>query len=416
MNALTVDKGMLVNWVDLDRDKITDFLRGFLRARSPNPPGDTREAADYVTRFLDSEGIPYRVVGPDPEKPNIVSTISAGEDGRRLILNGHIDVFPVGDGAGWSHDPWGGELVDGKVYGRGACDMKTGTTASIMTFAYLNRVRNNLRGSVTLTVVSDEESGGRLGAGWLVNHVPEALGDCVLNGEPSSPHTLRFGEKGILWLRVVVSTPGGHGAYTHLSPNPVKIAAKMIGEFEALIDMPVPYPEDVASVINDGRDAAELSLGKGGAATMSRVTVNIGTIRGGLKVNMIPRECEFEVDLRLPPGVDRVLVMREVDKIASRHPEAVITETRYDGPLWSPPYGEMAENIIRNSRTLGIDPKPLVSLGGSDLKFWRERGVPSYYYGPTNRGMGTVDEYVEVDQLIHVTKVHLMSAIDYLQQ
>lgn len=76
----------------------------------------------------------------------------------------------------------------------------------------------------------------------------------------------------------------------------------------------------------------------------------------------------------------------------------------------------MAENIVLNSRSLGIGPKRLVSLGGSDLKFWRERGVPAYYYGPTNRGMGTVDEYVEVDQLIHVTKVHLMSAYDYLRR
>ncbi len=415
MNALTMDKKTLAGWVDRDRDRIVDFLRGFLRARSPNPPGDTREAADYVKNFLDYEGLPYRVVGPDIEKPNIVSTISGVEGGRRLILNGHIDVFPVGDGAGWSHDPWGGELVDGRIYGRGACDMKTGTTASIMTFAYLNKVRNSLRGSVTLTVVSDEESGGRLGAGWLVENVPEAIGNCVINGEPSSPYTLRFGEKGILWLRVIVSAPGGHGAYTHLSSNPVKTAAQMIGEFEALTNLPVPYPDDVASVIREGRDAAELSLGKGGAASMSRVTVNIGTIRGGLKVNMIPRECEFEVDLRLPPGVDKALLMKEINKIASRYPEAAITETRYDGPLWSPPRGEMAENIIRNSRSLGIDPKPLVSLGGSDLKFWRERGVPSYYYGPTNRGMGTVDEYVEVEELIHVTKVHLMSALDYLQ-
>jgi len=412
---LAVDKGTLAGWVDRDRERIVGFLQGFLKARSPNPPGDTREAAGYVTRFLDSEAIPYRVVGPDREKPNIVSTISGGMGGRRLVLNGHIDVFPVGDGAGWSHDPWGGELVDGRVYGRGACDMKTGTTASIMTFAYLNRIRDSLRGSVTLTVVSDEESGGRLGAGWVVEHVPETLGDCVLNGEPSSPYTLRFGEKGILWLRVVVFAPGGHGAYTHLSPNPVKIAAQMIGEFESLTNTPVLYPDDLASVIEEGEEAAELSLGKGGAAAMSRVTVNIGTIRGGLKVNMIPRECEFEVDLRLPPGVDKASVMREVEKIASCYPEAVVNETRYDGPLWSPPRGEMAENIVLNSRSLGIDPKRLVSLGGSDLKFWRERGVPAYYYGPMNRGMGTVDEYVEVDQLIHVTKVHLMSAYDYLR-
>ncbi len=306
--------------------------------------------------------------------------------------------------------------VKRSVYGRGACDMKAGITASVYAYAALHDLVGELRGKATLTVVSDEESGGRLGSGWIVENVPEATGDCCINGEPSSPYTLRFGEKGILWLNVKISVPGGHGAYTHLSPNPVKIAAKMITELEALTNIPVPYPADLAKAIKEGRDAAERALGPGGADVMSRVSVNIGTIRGGLKVNMIPRECVFEVDLRLPPGVSKEDVMPHVERIAARYPEATVEVARYDGPLWSPPDGEMAGIIRGNARLLGVDPKPIVSLGGSDLKFWRERGVPSYYYGPTNHGMGTVDEYVEVEELIHIAKVHLLSAYEYLKK
>ncbi|MDP2899574.1 MAG: M20/M25/M40 family metallo-hydrolase [Candidatus Bathyarchaeota archaeon] len=409
-------KQRLIDRVEADREEIIGFLRGLIRARSPNPPGDTREAVAYVTKYLDGRGIPYEVVGPDPEKPNIVSSLQCPTNGRTLVLNGHVDVFPVGDGAGWSRDPWGGDLVGGRVYGRGAIDMKAGTTASVYAYAALHDLVGELRGRATLTVVSDEESGGRLGSGWIVGNVPEAMGDCCINGEPSSPYTLRFGEKGILWLNVRVSAPGGHGAYTHLSPNPVKIAAKMITELEALTNIPVPYPADLAKAIREGRDAAERALGPGGADVMSRVSVNIGTIRGGLKVNMIPRECVFEVDLRLPPGVSKEDVMPHVERIAAGHPEAVVEVARYDGPLWSPPDGEMAGIIRGNARLLGVDPKPIVSLGGSDLKFWRERGVPSYYYGPTNHGMGTVDEYVEVEELIHIAKVHLLSAYEYLKK
>jgi succinyl-diaminopimelate desuccinylase len=402
--------------VEADREEIIGFLRGLIRARSPNPPGDTREAVAYVTKYLDGRGVHYEVVGPDPEKPNIVSSLQCPTEGRALVLNGHVDVFPVGDGAGWSRDPWGGELVGGRVYGRGAIDMKAGTTASVYAYAVLHDLVGELRGRATLTVVSDEESGGRLGSGWIVDNVPEAMGDCCINGEPSSPYTLRFGEKGILWLNVKVGVPGGHGAYTHLSPNPVKIAAKMITELEALTNIPVPYPADLAKAIKEGRDAAERALGPGGADVVSRVSVNIGTIRGGLKVNMIPRECVFEVDLRLPPGVSKDDVMPHVERIAARYPEAAVEVARYDGPLWSPPDGEMAGLIRGNARLLGVDPKPIVSLGGSDLKFWRERGVPSYYYGPTNHGMGTVDEYVEVEELIHIAKVHLLSAYEYLKK
>ncbi|MFA9494854.1 MAG: ArgE/DapE family deacylase [Candidatus Bathyarchaeota archaeon] len=407
-------KQMLLDRVEADREMLVAFLRGFLRARSPNPPGDTREATRYITDYLDEKRITYDVVGPDPEKPNIVSSFKSQVEGKRLILNGHIDVFPVGTGEGWSQDPWGGELVDGKVYGRGACDMKAGTTASIYTYIVLHELRDQLKGSVTLTAVSDEETGGRLGAGWLIENVPETLGDCCINGEPSSPYTIRFGEKGILWLKIMVKSPGGHGAYPHLSVNPIKVASKVITELETLNDIPVPYPDNLRKAIDQGREAAEKALGEGGAEVMSRLSVNIGTIEGGLKVNVIPRECSFEVDLRLPPGLSKEDVMPSVEKIVSKYPRASVEVMRYDGPLWSPPDSEMASIMRGNSRLLGIDPVPIVSLGGSDLKFWRSKGIPSYYYGPMNHGMGTIDEYVEVEEFIHIVKVHLLSAYEYL--
>jgi len=407
-------KQMLLDRVEADREMLVAFLRGFLRARSPNPPGDTREATRYITDYLDEKRITYDVVGPDPEKPNIVSSFKSQVEGKRLILNGHIDVFPVGTGEGWSQDPWGGELVDGKVYGRGACDMKAGTTASIYTYIVLHELRDQLKGSVTLTAVSDEETGGRLGAGWLIENVPETLGDCCINGEPSSPYTIRFGEKGILWLKIIVKSPGGHGAYPHLSVNPIKVASKVITELETLNDIPVPYPDSLRKAIDQGREAAEKALGEGGAEVMSRLSVNIGTIEGGLKVNVIPRECSFEVDLRLPPGLSKEDVMPSVEKIVSKYPRASVEVMRYDGPLWSPPDSEMASIMRGNSRLLGIDPVPIVSLGGSDLKFWRSKGIPSYYYGPMNHGMGTIDEYVEVEEFIHIVKVHLLSAYEYL--
>ena len=407
-------KRMLIDRVEADRDMLVSFLRGFLRARSPNPPGDTREATRYITDFLEEKGVTFDVVGPDPEKPNVVSSFDSPVEGKRLVLNGHIDVFPVGNEEGWSHDPWGGELVDGKIYGRGACDMKAGTTASIYTYLVLHELRDQLKGSVTLTAVSDEETGGALGAGWLIENVPETLGDCCINGEPSSPYTIRFGEKGIMWLRVRVQSKGGHGAYPHLSVNPIKVASKIITELEDLNDIPVPYPENLRKAIDEGHEAAEKALGVGGAEVMSRVSVNIGTIEGGLKVNVIPRECSFEVDLRLPPGLSKDDVLPRVEEIVSRHQGASVEVTRYNGPLWSPPDSEMASIMRGNSRLLGVDPVPIVSLGGSDLKFWRSKGIPSYYYGPMNHGMGTVDEYVEIDEFIHIVKVHLLSAYEYL--
>src|SRR5678815_3516622 len=95
-----------------------------------------------------------------------------------------------------------------------------------------SRIKNRLKGRLTLTAVSDEETFGPYGARYLMEHHPEVHGDALLNGEPSSPLTIRFGEKGPLWLRFTVRTPGAHGAYTHLTPSATKIAARMILDLE----------------------------------------------------------------------------------------------------------------------------------------------------------------------------------------
>ena len=141
------------------------------------------------------------------------------------MLNGHLDVFPVGDRAAWSRDPWSGEIVDGRVHGRGTVDMKCGTTALLFVFAYLYRLRDALPGRVTLTVVSDEETGGRWGSAWLVENCADVLGDCVLNTEPSGLQTVRFGEKWMLWLRFRIAVQGGHSAYPHTGGSANKVAA-----------------------------------------------------------------------------------------------------------------------------------------------------------------------------------------------
>ena len=134
-------KQRLLQRIDADREILIDFLRGFIRCKSPNPPGDTREVAAYVRQFLDTHALDHRVIAPNEVMPNIVATFDAAAPGRHLALNGHMDVFPV-DPAGWTVDPWGGELIDGKIFGRGACDMKCGTTASLFTFLYLHELRD----------------------------------------------------------------------------------------------------------------------------------------------------------------------------------------------------------------------------------------------------------------------------------
>lgn len=410
-------KAMLLERIERDREVLLDFLRGFIRCPSPNPPGDTQRAAEHVRTLLDRHGAPYRVIAPQPTMPNIVATFAAARPGRHLALNGHMDVFPVGDGEGWTQDPWGGALVDGRIYGRGACDMKCGTTASIFTFLYLLELRDELHGRLTLSAVSDEETFGPWGTRYLFEHHPEVIGDCCLNGEPSSPWTVRFGEKGPLWLEFTVRTRGAHGAYTHLSPSATAVAAKVIGELERLQDIPAPEASNLAAALDQAAEVIDKAYGPGASKIIRRVTVNPGVVQGGLKVNMVAAHCSFEVDIRLPNGLDAPLILAEIDSIVARHPGVTYRQTMYNPPSWCPPDADMAEIVRANAKAIaGIDPTPVISLGGTDARLWRYRDVPAIVYGPSPTGMGSFDEHVTVEEFLHVVRCHVLSAYDYMSR
>src|SRR5262244_1778532 len=408
-------KRRLLERIDRDRDLLIACLQEFIRCRTPNPPGDTRSAARHVRTLLDAHGVTYQVIAPNETMPNIVANFTAGKPGRHLALNGHIDVFPVGSGEGWTRDPWGGELVDGKIYGRGACDMKAGISASIFTYAFLHRIRERLKGRLTLTAVSDEETFGPWGARYLVEHHPEVLGDCLLNGEPGSPYTIRFGEKGPLWLEFKIRTKGAHGAYTHATESATKLAQRLIGDLEAVTRIEPSISDNVARSLEAARDSVDKAMGKGAADIVSKVTLNIGVIEGGLKVNMVPFACRFEADIRLPLGVVREQVMAVVHEVLAGYPQATVQEMNYNPPSYCPPDGKMVEIIQENVQALrGFEPAPIVSLGGTDARLWRYRDIPAYVYGPFPYGMGSVDEHVDVEDFLHIVRVHLLSAYDYL--
>lgn len=412
------DRADLLNWIESEKGAIIDFFQGFVRAASPNPPGDTTVAVGFITRFLEAQGVPFRLVDPQPAMANVVGTFEGAQPGRHLVLNGHIDVFPVGEdptAEGWTQEPWGGEIVDGKLYGRGAADMKCGTSASIWTYVLLNRIRDRLKGKLTLTCVSDEETFGPWGARWLMEHEPEVRGDCCLNGEPSSPFSVRFGEKGLMWLRFTVRTKGAHGAYTHASPSATRLAMRLIQDLETLEDLSFEAPDNLMRAQIEAHEVTDRAMGPGAAGILQKVTLNIGTIQGGLKNNMIPHTCTFDADIRLPVGATREAVMAEVEAIASRHPHATFEESQCNPPSYCDPHGDMMEIIQRNVEELGRPrPVPVVSIGGTDARLWRYAGIPAYVYGPFPTGMGSSDENVPIEDYLHVVRSHVLSAYDYL--
>jgi succinyl-diaminopimelate desuccinylase len=316
---------------------------------------------------------------PAADRPNFLGSIEFDPGPLHLVLNGHIDVFPVEDASSWTTPPWGGELVDGRIYGRGSADMKCGTTASIWTFLYLSQRQDLLGGRLTLTVVSEEENFGPLGTRYLFDHhLDEVLGTCCLNGEPSSPYSVRFGEKAPLWLKFTVRTKGGHGAFVHASKNAGLIALDLISELSRVPDLPFQEPAEVAAALDGATDELDRAYGAGAAKVIRQITFSLGTIRGGVKVNMIAAECEFEADYRIPNGVRSEDILERIRDIMARYPEATMEILNRGEPNWCEPNHPMMDIVRENAFAVGgIRPAKVVSPGATDARLWRLRGVPA---------------------------------------
>jgi succinyl-diaminopimelate desuccinylase len=413
--SLDADRDRLLRWIDAETPALVDLLARFTRAASPNPPGDTREATGVLADWLDRAGLPHRLIAPLPEAPNLVASVDGARPGRHLVLNGHIDVFPCDDAHRWTRDPWGGVVADGRVHGRGVSDMKNGTAALLFTHVWLARLADGLPGRVTLTAVSDEETGGTWGAQYLVDHHPEVIGDCLLNAEPGAPTTIRFGEKGLLRFGITVRTPGCHGAYTHKSPSATRIAARLVRELEAVTALPVAMDPEVARALEEGAAEMDRIHMPGAARVMGRFSLNLGVVNGGGKVNMLPGECRLELDIRIPPGERSATARAAIERILAGFPEAELALTDLTEPTWSSPSHPMVGALASACEVAcGFRPRAIASLAATDARKWREKGVPAFTYGTTATNVAMPDEYTDVAEWLGVVKTLTLAAHAWL--
>jgi len=404
--------------IDDEADALVAFLSRFVATPSPNPPGDTRAAAAILSNALKAAGLDHEVVSPHPEMPNIVASFEGGAGaGPHLVFNGHIDVFPVEEPSVWSRDPWSGEVADGRIWGRGVIDMKCGTAALLHAYRYLHGVRDRLRGRVTLTCVSDEETVGPWGARWLVENMPErVLGDVLLSAEATGKHAIYFAERGVFWLTLVIRTPGAHGAYGHVTPSASRIAARLIEELAEIETIEGKPSDNIAAVLANATASIDASHGKGASAMLNKVTLNVAMVNAGVKNNMIPSRAELVLDVRVPIGMSKADVMPAIEAIVARHPQVSIEHGDTLEPNWCDPVHPLTAILQANAQALtGTLPDPIVCLGMTDARLWRYAGVPAFVYGTTMEGTAGIDESVEIADYLHVVKAHTLSAYDYLK-
>ena len=396
--------------------RLVEMTQALVRVASPNPPGDTSAVAEVAEGLLAAiPGIEIQRVEPEPGIVSLVARVRARRPGRRLIFNGHLDTFPVGESAGWSVPPLSGVLREGRLYGRGVSDMKGGVACSILAVALLAQHTDAWSGEAVLTLAGDEENMGSLGTGYLLDSVPEARGDANICGDVGSPMVVRFGEKGLLWIEVEARGSAAHGAHVHKGVNAIdrlRVALDRVKELERL---PVAAPDAVTRAIADASAISEPISGAGEAETLARVTVNIGTIEGGMSPNLVPTHAIARIDIRLPVGITTAVLQEKLDVWLGPVEGVTWRMLRRFEPSFTDPGHEIVARVRAVAEeVLGTAPAVNMRVGGSDSRWYRMHGVPTVVYGLTPFNMGGPDEHILVDELKAVAKVHTLAAFDFL--
>ena len=395
----------------------TELLRTLIRNGCVNTgeatSGHEDRSVDALEDYFAGSGLSCERYTSQPGRTSLITRIEGRERGApTLLLMGHTDVVPVNP-SGWRRDPFAAELVDGIVWGRGAIDMLNLTATMAVATRRLAASGWRPRGTLVYLAVADEEAGGGLGAGHLVQHHADAVKcEYVITesgGVPiptKSGHTLKVtvGEKGGNWRRLVVRGTPGHGSRPFRTDNALVTAAKVVqrlaeyrpkarildawrGYVEALQLEPglTEALTDPDRVYDAVCDLDNLALARE-AHACTHTTFSPNIAHGGTKVNVIPDRVDLDVDIRSLPGIEQheveAMITEALGDLASRVTiETPPDRTRggsvspTDTPLMAA-IGRVATRMMPDSRVV-----PAITTGGTDAKFFRWKGIPAYGFG-----------------------------------
>lgn len=364
-----------------------DTLQQYLRFNTTNPPGDVTEAADFLQKILEREGIPVTQYEGAPGKVNLAARLKGSGNAKPIVLLHHMDVVPA-DANRWPVDPFDGELKDGYIWGRGAIDMKGTGVLQLYAFLTLARQKIPLDRDVIFLAVNDEEIGGTMGTRYLIDrHYEELDPEYVLDeGGVGSREIfvngkLVFGisvaEKRALWLRVTARGIAGHGSQPHdQNPND-----KLIRALNRLFSQPFP------TVPNPVLDALIAQLGPLSpnqfTNAIRQTTVSLTSLRSGVgnppKANVIPSLAVATLDARLLPGMDEKAFFQEVksrlgDEIEVEviHPASQSVVTPPDTTM----FRALSKAITRHHPDATV--VPIIIPYGTDSRMFRLRGAKCY--------------------------------------
>ena len=418
------------------RDELVALVRELVSHASENPKllagaaaqerATAAEAAcqDEVAAQLASLGLQLDRFEALPGRADVVGMLAGSGGGRSLVLNGHVDVVPAGDPAAWPHDPWGGELEGGRLWGRGACDMKGGIACGIVALRVLQSLGVRLQGDVVFQSVVDEETGGPgTRAALARGHVADAA--IVL--EPTAREIVTA-EGGLEWVRVVVRGRTGHSAIRYRSVHAggrgeavsaIEKAVKLLAAVAELerhwaVHKLHPLMPRGITTINPGVIAGGSGGGADGIPNGMVAYSNFADYCAlGLSLKYLPDERGDDVKAEFEEYVARVAA---ADPWLREHPPEI--EWGVSGvsfpPSEVPPDHPLVLGLCAAFSAVAGEPR----LGGfeavSDLAWLAEAGIPAVLYGPGDFAQAhSSAEYVSIDELVEVASVVALALCDW---
>jgi succinyl-diaminopimelate desuccinylase len=416
--AREIDK--LMAEIDSATDEMVEFTADMLRIPTVNPPGDAYvECAELIGRRLETFGftVDYPIAEGRPEhtpshpRMNVVG-LRQGRSMRPLVhLNGHFDVVPVGDG--WTVDPFGGIVRDGRIYGRGSCDMKAGITAAIYAAEAIRRAGISMHGSIEVSGTVDEESGGFAGMAWLAQHgrLSSDRTDAVIITEPTDTDRIYIGHRGVYWFEVMTRGRIAHGSMPFFGVNAISQMGLILAEIQQRLLPVLKSRTTSVPVLPPGARHA---------------TLNINGIAGGQPVDGIQTPCVadlcravFDRRFLTEEGFDSVRgeIVSLLERVARESPELKyeLRDLMVVQPVQTPDGATVVSALEQSiQEVLGRPAILAASPGTYDQKHVdRIAGVRNCVaYGPGILDLAhQPDEYCVIDDLVQCTKVLALSLL-----
>ena len=373
----------------MDKSRVLTLLKDLIAANSENPPGYEADVAKILRDHMEAHGISCTSVG-STKRPNLIFSSHEGQKGD-LLLHGHMDTVPIGPPESWSHDPFSSEIVDGRLYGRGACDMKGPVSALAETLILYTEERRPK--PLVVLATSDEESGCSGAEAVAESGVLKGIsfGVCA---EPTNLQVL-VGEKGLFWSKVVATGKSAHGSRPEEGVNAIQSCMDAI---RLITEEPFPFEVD------------EL---------LGNPTMNIGVIEGGIKVNVVPDTCEAQLDMRIVKGQDPDTLLKVMNARleSAGFSDRVHVEYIHGKPAVVTP---VDAKIVAQARSAvehvtGTPPSMSSATYGTDCSVLQPKvGIMNVICGPGSIEQAhQPDEFILLDELYQSVDVYLQIARNF---